>query len=314
MPDWLVERGIGETRCVRVVDGAIVEARILLDGQFRAGSVIEARLLSKGISGRNAVARGADGRDYLLPKGATGMTEGAAARLEVTREAIPGAEPWKRPLARLTDKPLGEAIIAGEALPFPAPADRLAALGWDDLIDEARTGSVRFAGGELSIEATRAMTLIDVDGSGEPHELAQLGAAAAARAIARLDLQGSIGIDLPTSAGRDARLAAAAALDALVPQPFERTAVNGFGFVQLVRPRARASLIELARDRANFEARALLRWSASATGSTTLSAHPKVIEAIEAQPAWIEALARQVGGAVALRAEAALGIAGGHVH
>ena len=42
-------------------------------------------------------------------------------------------------------------------------------------------------------------------------------------------------------------------VDAILPQPFERTAVNGFGFLQIVRPRRHASLFELAADRAAFE-------------------------------------------------------------
>ena len=42
------------------------------------------------------------------------------------------------------------------------------------------------------------MTLIDVDGYLAPAELAVLGAAEAAQAIRRLDIGGSIGIDLPT--------------------------------------------------------------------------------------------------------------------
>lgn len=311
MPDWLVERGIGETRLARLEGGAIVEARILLDGALRAGSVVEARLISAGPRGRNAVARSADGQDFLMPKGAPGAAEGAAIRIEVTREAIPGAEPWKRPLARLTDKPIGNAPPpSGRDLVFPPARDELAPLGWDDLIDEARTGIVRFPGGELSIEATRAMILIDVDGPGDPQELARLGAAAAARAILRLDLQGSIGIDLPTSAGKESRLAAAAAIDAILPQPFERTAVNGFGFVQIVRPRIGPSLIELARDRASFEARALLRRAASLHGALTLTAHPAVIAAIA--PDWVEALSRQVGGPLTLRADPALAMSAGH--
>ena len=297
---------------VRVEDDEIVEARILLDGIVRAGAVLNARLVA---SGRNAIARSMDGEDFLLPRGASGMAEGATLRIEVTREAIPGAEPWKRPLARMTDKSASEyRDPAAETVPFPAPADRFRTLGWDDLIEEARSGTIRFAGGELAIEATRAMTLIDVDGPGDPGELARLGAAAAARAILRLDLQGSIGLDLPTASGKEARRRAAEAVDSILPQPFERTSVNGFGFLQIVRPRKRASLIELARDRAGFEARALLRRAAfSEPGAKSLVATPPVIAAIEAAPDWIAALERQLGGAVGLRADPSLTMSGGHV-
>ena len=59
----------------------------------------------------------------------------------------------------------------------------------------------------------RAMTLIDVDGFGAPEDLAVTGARAAARAILRLDVQGSIGIDLPTTSGKEARQRAAEAID-----------------------------------------------------------------------------------------------------
>lgn len=314
MPEWLAERGIGETRMARLVDGEIVEARVILGGTVAAGSVVEARLLSTGSGGRNAVARNVAGDDYLLPRGAPGLSEGASLRIEVTREAIPGAEPWKRPLARVTDRAVEEAAGPNaETLPFPAPADRLARHGWDDLIEEARSGVVRFAGGELAIEATRAMTMIDVDGLGEPAELARLGAAAAARAILRLEIQGSIGIDLPTASGKESRQSAAAAIDALLPQPFERTSVNGFGFLQIVRPRRRASLIELAADRPGFEARALLRRAAfGPPGATTLIAAPRVIAVLEQNPDWVAELGRQLGGDVGLRSNPALPIFAGH--
>ena len=107
---------------------------------------------------------------------------------------------------------------------------------------------------------TPAMTLFDVDGSLPPAELAVAGAAAAARAIRRLGIGGSIGIDLPTLPARADRQAAAAALDAVLPQPFERTAVNGFGFLQIVRRRERPSLPELVQgDPVGAAARALLR-------------------------------------------------------
>jgi hypothetical protein len=318
LPEWLIERGIGETRAALVESGEIVEAHILLDGVTPAGSVVTARLASLGTNGRNAIARGESGTEYLLPRGAPGVTEGASLTIEVTREVIPGSEPWKRPLARMTGDParvapgLG-AMLGGRELAFPAPADELGGAGWDDLLDQARTGIVTFTGGELRISPTAAVTLIDVDGSLAPDELAVLGAEQAARAIRRLDIGGSIGIDLPTSGSKAARQAAACAIDEVLPQPFERTAVNGFGFVQIVRPRTRASLVELAQDRAAFEARALLRRAVfEPPGPKRLVAHPAVAAVLEGRAARLDALAQQVGGAVSLRPDPSLPMSAGY--
>jgi hypothetical protein len=318
LPEWLIERGIGETRAVLVEDGEIIEARIVLDDATPAGSIVPARLASTGVGGRNAVAVAEGGIEYLLPRGAAGVTQGATLNIEVTRERIPGAEPWKRPLGRVTD---GAALalpelaerLGGRPLPFPAPDDTLGDLGWDDLLDQSRTGVVPFAGGELRISATPAMTLIDVDGYLAPEELAVLGAAEAAAAVRRLDIGGSIGIDLPTAASKAVRQAAAAGIDREMPQPFERTAVNGFGFIQIVRPRTRASLVELAEDRPAFEARALLRRTAmDGAGAKALVAHPAVVALLQRRPDWLEMLARQVGGRVQLRADATLPMSGGY--
>jgi hypothetical protein len=310
LPEWLVERGIGETRAVRVKGDEIVEARVLLDGVVPQGTVLAARLIEIGVP---AVAE-ADGRQYLLPRGALRITEGAAIQIEVSREEIPGAEPWKRPLAKLTDDaPRPAQSLDAEILPFPAPADRLEQAGWSDLIEEARSGIVRFAGGELRISLTPAMTLIDVDGRLPPVELAVAAAAAAARTIVRHGIGGSIGIDFPTISGKEQRQAVGAAVDAILPQPFERTAMNGFGFMQIVRPRPRASLFELAADRAEFEARALLRRAAmERSGTKRLVAHPSVAKALERNPQFTKALARQGGGEVTLRIEPSLPIHGGY--
>jgi hypothetical protein len=156
------------------------------------------------------------------------------------------------------------------------------------------------------------MTLIDVDGSLSQNELALAGVKAAARAIRRHGIGGSIGIDLPTIAGKAERQQLGEAFDEELPLPFERTAVNGFGFLQVVRPRRHASLFELASDRAAFEARALLRRAAfEPAGAKTLVAHPAVIAVLERHPDWLQALARQVGGAVGLRADASRPISAG---
>jgi len=323
LPEWIVEKGIGERRAALVENGQIVEARIELDGTVPAGTILEARLVQTGNGGRNGIARAECGTDYLLPHVPKDIAEGAEFNIEVTRPALSGPEPWKRPLAKATrnerrrPQSMAERLRSAghpvRKLAFPAPRDELAELGWNELIDEARGGLVQFPGGSLGLFLTPAMALIDVDGTLSASELAIAGARAAAEAIRRLDIGGSIGIDLPTARGKEARSAAADAIDAILPQPFERTAVNGFGFLQIVRPRRHASLLELAQDRPAFEARALLRRAAfERAGPISLVAAPAVIAAIESKPTWIEQLARQVGGGVTLRADAKLPIHGGY--
>jgi len=310
LPEWLLERGIGETRVVRVEGGQIIEARVQLEGIVPAGEILEGRLLEAGLP---AVVE-ADRQQYLLPKGAPGVTRGAVVQVQIVREKIPGVEPWKRPLARLADENIrSPEQTDAEDLLFPSHEDRLDELGWSDLLEEARSGIVRFLGGELRISLTPAMTLIDVDGHTPPFDLAVAGAAAAARAILRHGIGGSIGIDFPTIAGKEQRQAVGAAIDQVLLQPFERTAMNGFGFIQIVRPRARASLFELAAERAAFEARVLLRRAAiERTGQTQLVGHPSVIRVLESNPAWIEDLSRQVGGVITLRSDASVPIHGAY--
>jgi hypothetical protein len=118
-----------------------------------------------------------------------------------------------------------------------------------------------------------------------------------------------------TSGARD-RQAAAAALDAALPMPFERTAVNGFGFLQIVRKRSRASLPELVQgDSVGAAARLLVRRAerTSGSGERTLHASPTVIGRVEQHPEWLELLAKRTGTRALLRAEPGLAISAGHV-
>jgi len=309
LPEWLIERGIGETRFALVENGEIIEARVLLDGVLPAGTALRAQLKQ---TSRPTIAASGE-RQFVLPGGAAGLTEGMVLTIEITRESIPGAEPWKRPLARMIEGDCRSAALPeGNTLPFPSGDDRLATAGWQDVLDEARIGIFAFPGGELRISPTPAMTLIDVDGQLPPAKLAVAGAKAAARAIRRHGIGGSIGIDLPTVGSKEIRQAAAAAIDDMLPRPFERTSVNGFGFLQIVRPRTRASLFELAADQAGFEARALLRQAGREVGAIRLAAHPAVVAVIESHPDWIQKLSQQVGGAVTLRSDPALAMSGGH--
>ena len=308
MPDWLVEAGIGEGRWVRIAGGEITDTRIHLEGSPRAGEIRKAR-----IKAVRPQAIASDGEiEFLLPGGAGGHHEGAAAFVEVTREPIPGPEPWKRPLARVVDGGTASSLHSDAApLPFPAPEDVLENAGWSDLLEEARSGLIDFPGGTLRLFVTPAMTLIDVDGAGRAADVARAAARAAAAAIRRHNIGGSIGIDFPTVGGRELRQAIGEIVDAGLEKPFERTAVNGFGFLQIIRPRRHPSLLELAADRPAFEARALLRRAARHVGTVRIACHPSVAAAL--RPDWLERLGRQVGGAVSLREDPSLAISGGHV-
>ena len=157
------------------------------------------------------------------------------------------------------------------------------------------------------------MTVIDVDGQGDLTALSEGATIAAAQAIRRFDITGPIGVDFPSLEGKAARTRLGDLLDAHLQAPFERTAVNGFGFVQIVRPRLRASFVEAVRA-PGFAALELLRRAGRGdAGGRVLTAPPAMILWLEARPALLKALGRRTGGDVRLQPDAALPIAGAYV-
>lgn len=326
MAEWLYEAGIGEARAALVEDDHIIEAHIEPDdGAPRVGAIVTVRLIER--TGRRGLVHLIEGgTEALIDAVDPARTLGAAFNAEVVREAIPEPGARKRMKLRMAaDRPLGagpdlRARIAATGLPVRNLTlhgeDEIEAAGWSEALEAAASGIVTFGEGTLRISLTPAMTLIDVDGPGAPYDLALKGAAAAAAAIRRFDIAGSIGIDLPTVGGKAERLAIADAIDTVLPQPYERTAVNGFGFIQIVRPRLRPSLCEQMQFEGPVAAaRALLRRAqrGGLTGAVTLSAAPAIVAIVASHPDWIETLARQLGGTVTLREDPQLPISGGHV-
>jgi hypothetical protein len=321
LAEWLYEEGIGENRAILVENDEILVAAIELPGEVRCGTVISGRLVQIPLPGRRGIVDTEEGQVMVEPL-PPALTEGQKVRVEIVREPI--AEPGKPKFAkgRITEAEEREGASLAERIGSPAPLkqlgpDRFEQAGWDELIDEALGQEIDFPGGELRMSLTPAMTLFDVDGFLPPAELAVAGAEAAASAIRRLDIGGSIGIDLPTVPSRTDRLRAVAALDAVLPRPFERTAVNGFGFLQVVRRRERRSLPELLQwDEIGGAARDLLRRAErhSGIGARELVAAPPVIARLQAHPEWLEALARRIGAPVALRGEPRFTTWQGHVH
>ena len=325
----LIEFGIGETRALVLEHGTVVEAHIERAGDgLRCGDVWDARLTTILLAGRRGIVRAGVEEALLEPLPPT-LTEGALVRVEISREALPEAGRPRVAKARATGKagPVPGPVSAGPSLAARLQArgfacrtlaqhgpDELEGAGWSEAVEIAATGHVTFDGGLLTISPTPAMTVIDVDGPLPPAALARRAAVAAAHAIRRFDITGSIGIDFPGT-DRAVRGELAALLDEHLPAPFERTAINGFGFVQIVRPRLRASLIERVRgEPVATAALALLRRAGRSIGRgpRTLVAAPAVVAWLGDRSALVDELAVQLGTPVRLQADAALAISAGY--
>ena len=308
LAEWLYEAGIGENRAALVSRGTIWKARIELEGTApRAGAVLAARLTDKR-TGKVTLEGGGEALCDPLP---AGITQGAALRVRIVRESIPEQGRFKLPKAvPALDTPLADgpdllARITATGLPVRKlqahEPDLLEESGWSEVIDEALTGDIVFPGGMLRLSPTPAMFLFDVDGPAPHEQLAVAAAHAVARAMERHGIAGSIGIDFPTLPGRAARQAVAEAIDAALPQPFERTTVNGFGFLQIVRRRLRPSLPELLRaDPVGAEARAELRRAERAQPpfQATWPVREPIARRIAQHPDWTTELARRTGRTV----------------
>lgn len=328
MAEWLYEEGIGEARAALIEHGKLVEALVEREGDaVRAGAVAQGRLIATVIPKKRGIVRLISGEEVLLEPIPPRLAEGGNVLVEIIREAIAEEGRPKRAKGRVPGpgmKPhpgpsLLQRIRATGVPVLPCPAheeDRLEAHGWSELMEEAMSGEVGTEAAALRLYLTPAMLLIDVDGSLPPAQLGPKGAKLAAQTVRRMGLSGSIGIDLPTMNNKDERMIAAAQIDKYLPLPFERTAVNGFGFLQIIRRRERANLMELLReDPVLTAALALLRRAErhGHGGAATLTAAPAVIDRLHKRQDWIEMLAKRRGGAITLKADASLPLTAGHV-
>ena len=327
MSEALIEHGIGATRALVIDGGRVIEAHVERDdGGARAGAIHVARLTKILEPGRRGIMRLGDAEGLIEPL--PYCPEGGLLRVEVTRAAIHEAGRPRLGKLRNVD---GDSLHEGEvragadlAARLAAAghrvtridahgADRLEAAGWGEAVEAAQTGHVGFGGGLLTISPTPAMTVIDIDGPGDPAALAEAAAVAVGAVVRRFDLQGSIGVDFPSLDGKAARNRIGDLLDAHLPPPFERTAVNGFGFAQIVRPRLRPSFVEAVHTPGFMALELLRRAGRSGAGNRRLVAPPAMIDWLEARPALLDSLARAIGGRVGLQRDARLGRAGAHV-
>ena len=314
---WLVEQGIGEDRAILMQGGDIAAARLDWPGPLSAGLIDDARLISRQAGSKRGTVRFESGEEALVSGLTRQASEGAPICVVVTRAAIAEKGRFKRAQCR---------VVADDPRPAPTLAERLSAEGrdvrvvhrfpdneWNLLFAQVWDGTVEFSGGSLTISPTPAMTLIDVDGTAAPTQLALSAIPAIADAIRRFALAGSIGIDFPTLEAKADRQAVDEALSAaLADWPHQRTAMNGFGFIQLVAKLERPSLLHrIGNNRASAAARLLMRQAEGVTdpGVLLLTAHPAVRAAV--LPDWEEELARRMGRSLRWEADPALALHAG---
>ncbi len=302
---------------------------------------------------------GGDTDAILQP--AANLPEGALLGVEMTRAPIPEPGRWKLPIVRpdpevapqaepgwhISDEPwvlflrrlaatLDEIVcpdaqaankvrsdLGAKAPPVRIDAKAIAEADFEGLIEAAVLGEFTVEGGAISIERTRAMTVVDVDGRGDPEALNRAAAREIPRLLRLFDIGGPVGIDFLTLPDRKARGAVDAALAEAceVLGPHKRTALNGFGFAQIVRPRRGPSIPELlcgtTPGRLSLESRAiaLLRQAGRSRGHGTrrMVAPPAIVDLIRQWPEETGALRIALGAEIELVADASA-IGYGHVH
>jgi len=312
LAEWLVEEGIGETRALLVEGERVRAARIMWPGELAAGARTSGKLVAKLGGLRRGVALLDGGTEALVDHLPRQATEGQTLDLVITRAAIAERGRLKRAQARAA-----EAAEAAAPVPEGRRVRRFPAGLWDEVWHAASSGSVPFPGGEVLASVTPAMTVIDIDGIGTPREVALAAVPAIARALAWFDIGGNIGIDLPTLQRKEDRRAVDAALDdALADWPHERTAMNGFGFVQIVARLAGPSLLHrFARHRLGMAARMALRRAELAADEGAgrvleLRVHPALKPGLK--PGWLDELARRTGREMRIACDPALAIEAAH--
>jgi ribonuclease G len=329
-----------------LVEFRIIRLRRAESALYQAGEIYTARLKEKINPNLGLVILGGDQLAIIQPCPA--IAEGALLEVEMLRGPIPEPGNWKLPKVRALATPprhkepawqfsaepwelflqaqaknvdtilcpnvqtVGEvkSLLGSTAPDIICDADKISAADFDSTIDSAVSGTFSIPGGTLHIERTRAMTMIDVDGTIPARALNLFAASEIPRLLRLLDIGGPIGIDFVATANREERIAIAAALDAAAQNlgAFERTAINGYGFCQIIRPRTGPSIPEIlcgtgtAQLSTESRAIALLRTAGRSigVGPRQLVAPPALIELIRAWPEETAALQFSLGVAIEL--------------
>lgn len=315
--EWLVEEGIGEERAILIEGDTIRAARLHWPGGLTLGQVEDATVAAlHPHSGqrRRGTVRFANGELAHAARLPRDTSEGAQVRVEVTRESLAERGRLKLAQAQFSESDLREGPSLADQLAseghsvrtvrrFPASAD------WEELWHEAWSGDVAFSGGALILSDTPAMTLIDVDLTDYFQALYFNGLPVLAATLSRMNMGGNIGIDFPTLDKSDRKAVDDRLGELLSDWPHERTAMNGFGFVQIVARMGQPSLLQrISRHRVSAAARLTLRRAEMVEGAgvTLITLHPALKAKLK--PEWLDELARRTGRPVRIETDPGLAL------
>ncbi|MEP5937357.1 MAG: ribonuclease E/G [Erythrobacter sp.] len=309
-PEWLIEEGIGESRALLVENDQIIGAKLFWLSKECARTILMAKIVSRRAGSSRALCLSPSGVEINVSGLPRDASEGSDVRLIITREAIAERGRLKRAQARYfgDDKPH---IPPASVFDTGKLVRRFPAGLWEDVWDAASTRQIDFVGGSLVISTTPAMTLIDIDGEASPRALSLAAIPSIAMALQWFDIGGSIGIDFPTIQDKLGRKEVDAALEAaLVNWPHERTAMNGFGFVQLVARLEGPSLLHrFATSRVGACARMALRRGEMAQGTgrvLLLTVHPALKAKLKEE--WLIELSELTGKEVRIETNPSLAL------
>lgn len=312
-----------------VAEGICRKIRIERSGSgIRAGSILDARFVRQWVAGMSGIVRLETGEEALLQPLPTGLTEGRDVRVEITRTGW-SEKNGQEKRAKARPAASGSALCAGPSLLERIEAsgnevrtvsahgeDYLASHGWHEALEQAETGKLDFDGGTLLISVTPAMTVIDVDGPHSPIELAKRAAKQVALLLPRLGITGSVGVDFPTLDTKADRTETGRIFDDYMSADCERTAINGFGFMQIISKKTEPSVVELLQmDQVLNAALQMLRQAErdSGAGEQSLELHSAVAARLSAHPRWLEELTKRTGRPVRLEPNGNIPVHGGRI-
>ena len=325
LPEIWRDDAPGERRAARVENGNIVEIHMQRDALWALGETGAGRIDRKTPSGAYVIT---DDNSELLLRSKISDPEGMRLTFEVTREAI--AEPGRVKPAEIALRDSGcaqpsqkDALWDARLTAFAQP---VISASIAEAFDIALSGQSKCGDVTISFQRTKAGLVLDVDGIGNAFDINRVAATEVARLLRLYQVGAMVMIDFVSMESKAQRMQIAEIFDAasvVDGRPFERTAINGYGMMQVVRARPRPSVLDhlfgtrIAALSDETQAYWLLRAVAQSSGfgARTVTTGPEVATLLQSDgwAAWRAQAVRLAGADMLVVAdEKAAGY--GHVH